>query len=112
MAEDCGHLRQLEYQPRKPVHPSGPGCKECLETGDPWVHLRLCLSCGHVGCCDDSPNRHATAHFHGTGHPVVKSYEPAEDWAWCFVDQAAADTIPTFAEEKPPRHFSPPRHPS
>ena len=64
------------------------GCTECLQTGDRWVHLRECLSCGHVGCCDSSPNRHATAHFHESGHPVIESFEPGENWRWCFVDAA------------------------
>src|SRR3712207_2913322 len=63
------------------------GCQECLEIGSPWCHLRICLECGHVGCCDDSPNRHATAHFHSTGHPVMRSLEPGEEWAWCYVDE-------------------------
>ena len=62
------------------------GCKECLEMGDTWVHLRLCRTCGHVGCCDDSPNRHATAHFRSTDHPVIQSYEPGEDWWYCYRD--------------------------
>ena len=63
------------------------GCEECLETGSRWVHLRLCLTCGHVGCCDSSPNRHATAHFHATRHSLIGSFEPGEDWGWCYVDQ-------------------------
>ncbi len=78
----CGHVGQI-----RDVTPSGNGCKECLEIGDTWVHLRICMICGHVGCCDDSKNRHATAHFHETGHPIMKSFEPGEDWMWCFVDQ-------------------------
>jgi len=65
------------------------GCEECLKTGDRWVHLRMCEICGHVGCCDSSPNRHATAHFHETGHPVIRSAEPGEDWSWCYVDEIA-----------------------
>ena len=69
------------------VEPSGKGCQECLQMGDTWVHLRECLSCGHVGCCDSSPNRHASKHFHATEHPIVKSFEPGEDWRWCFVDE-------------------------
>lgn len=69
-----------------PVEPSAPGCEECLRTGDGWVHLRVCMSCGHVGCCDSSPNKHATKHYHATAHPIVKSYEPGEDWAWCYAD--------------------------
>ena len=77
----CPHMAHL-----KPVHPSGQGCKECLETGGTWVHLRLCLTCGHVGCCDSSPNKHATKHFHATQHPVVRSFEPGESWRWCYLD--------------------------
>ena len=78
----CRHVREI-----RDVRPSGLGCKECLEMGDTWVHLRLCMTCGHIGCCDDSKNRHATAHFHTSGHPIMKSIEPGEDWMWCFVDQ-------------------------
>lgn len=63
------------------------GCRECLAIGSKWCHLRICLECGHVGCCDDSPNRHATAHFHETGHPVIRSLEPGETWSWCYVDE-------------------------
>ena len=66
-----------------------PGCEECLRIGQGWVHLRLCLRCGHVGCCDASPGRHATKHFQGTGHPMIRSLEPGEFWAWCYVDQVA-----------------------
>jgi uncharacterized UBP type Zn finger protein len=65
------------------------GCEECLAMGSGWVHLRICLECGHVGCCDDSPNRHATAHHEGTGHPIIRSIQPGEDWSWCFDDQVA-----------------------
>ena len=65
------------------------GCEDCLATGDAWLHLRICLSCGHVGCCDDSPNRHASAHAAQAGHPIIRSIEPREDWAWCFVDEIA-----------------------
>ena len=81
-ATECTHLDQI-----REVTPSGNGCKECLETGGHWVHLRLCLSCGHVGCCDSSPGRHATKHFHSSRHPIVRSFEPGEDWAWCYVDE-------------------------
>jgi uncharacterized UBP type Zn finger protein len=63
------------------------GCAECLATGGAWVHLRLCLTCGHVGCCDSSPGRHATQHFHATTHPVVRSFQPGESWRWCYVDE-------------------------
>ena len=63
------------------------GCEECLKTGSWWMHLRMCLTCGKVGCCDNSPNRHATAHFHETSHPLIRSAEPDEDWLWCYVDE-------------------------
>ena len=78
----CRHLDRV-----RDVRPSAQGCEDCLRTGDRWVHLRLCLTCGHVGCCDSSPNKHATAHFHQTRHPIMRSLEPGEDWAWCFVDE-------------------------
>jgi uncharacterized UBP type Zn finger protein len=67
------------------------GCEECLLSGDSWVHLRLCRSCGHVGCCDDSKNKHATRHFHATRHPIVTSIEPGEDWSWCYIDQVVME---------------------
>lgn len=70
-----------------PVVPRTDGCEECLALGDDWVHLRLCMTCGHVGCCDESKNRHATAHFHTAGHPVVRSHQPGETWAWCYADE-------------------------
>ena len=69
------------------VTPRSQGCEDCLRIGSTWVHLRLCLTCGHVGCCDSSPNKHATKHFHATRHPIVTSFEPGEDWSWCYVDQ-------------------------
>lgn len=69
------------------VAPGAAGCLECLQTGDTWVHLRLCLTCGHVGCCDDSKNRHARKHAAASGHPIIRSFEPGEDWMWCFVDE-------------------------
>jgi uncharacterized UBP type Zn finger protein len=68
---------------------SVPGCVDCLASGDKWLHLRICLECGHVGCCDDSPNRHATAHARADAHPIIRSLEPGEDWSWCFVDELA-----------------------
>ena len=83
MAQQCKHLAQVrDVQPKTP-----DGCEECLERGDEWVHLRLCLECGHVGCCDDSKNRHATKHFHATQHPIMTSIEPGEHWSWCYVDE-------------------------
>ena len=76
--------------------PSGDGCQECLSSGGTWVHLRICRTCGHVGCCDSSPGKHATAHFHQTKHPIIQSYEPGEGWAWCYVDEEMLDP-PTAA---------------
>jgi hypothetical protein len=84
MADNCTHLDQIAD-----VTPSSEGCEDCLRMGGRWVHLRMCEICGHVGCCDNSPNRHATAHFHSTGHPIIQSYEPGEDWLWCYVDELA-----------------------
>ncbi len=72
----------------RPVRPSAKGCEDCLKVGGRWVHLRLCLTCGHVGCCDSSPNKHARAHFHASTHPIIQSFEPGEDWRWCYVDEA------------------------
>jgi hypothetical protein len=63
------------------------GCVDCLAMGGQWLHLRICLECGHVGCCDDSPNRHATAHANASSHPIIRSLEPGEQWCWCFVDE-------------------------
>jgi CPA2 family monovalent cation:H+ antiporter-2 len=77
----CGHLGQIRR-----VMPSARGCEDCLRTGDRWVHLRICMTCGHVGCCDSSPNKHATAHHHASHHPIIKSLEPGEDWGWCYPD--------------------------
>ena len=86
MAE-CSHLDQIaDVQPDPP-----DGCGECKRIGDRWVHLRLCLSCGAVRCCDSSKNKHATAHFHETGHPLVQSYQPGEDWIWCYIDELAME---------------------
>jgi uncharacterized UBP type Zn finger protein len=67
------------------------GCEECLQMGSRWVHLRLCLNCGHVGCCDSSPNKHSTKHYHQTKHPVIKSYQPGENWEWCFIDEVLVE---------------------
>jgi hypothetical protein len=82
-AGDCVHLREA---PRVIAARTPEGCEECLRDGTRWVHLRLCLTCGHVGCCDSSPQRHATRHFQETEHPVMRSFEPGEAWRWCFVD--------------------------
>jgi hypothetical protein len=83
--ETCTHLDTVDAGAK----PSSGGCEECLRTGGHWLHLRMCRGCGHVGCCDSSPNKHATAHFHGVGHPIVSSYEPGEDWWWCYADDIA-----------------------
>ncbi|MBX9778405.1 MAG: UBP-type zinc finger domain-containing protein [Xanthobacteraceae bacterium] len=79
----CDHSDQINA-----VTPSALGCEECLKTGDRWLHLRLCRTCGHVGCCDSSPNRHATKHFEATGHPIIEGYDPPEGWGWCYIDEA------------------------
>ncbi len=85
MPKTCLHLATSPE-----VAPRSKGCAECLASGDSWVHLRLCLTCGHVGCCDSSKNKHATRHFHETRHPVIRSFEPGEDWRWCYVDEVFA----------------------
>ena len=84
MANECPHLTPEHYHE---VEPSALGCEDCMRTGGRWVHLRICMECGHVGCCDNSPNRHATRHFHTTEHPVIRSFEPDEGWGWCFPDE-------------------------
>ena len=82
MKSVCSHLEGIEVSTTDQT-----GCEECLKMGDSWVHLRLCMACGHVGCCDSSKNKHATKHFHRTRHPLVRSIEPGENWIWCYVDQ-------------------------
>lgn len=90
MSQRCAHLADIRDV--EPVTPDG--CEECLAIGSDWVHLRLCLTCGHVGCCDQSPNRHGTKHFHQTKHPVMRSFEPGEDWGWCYVDEVEFEPAP------------------
>ena len=86
----CSHLFEVgNAAPRTPN-----GCEECLKVGDRWVRLRLCLTCGHVGCCDDSKNKHAAKHFHSTNHPFIRSFEPGEDWGWCYVDELFFESFP------------------
>lgn len=86
----CSHLFEIaDVTPRTPN-----GCEECLKTGDRWLHLRLCVTCGHVGCCDDSKNKHAAKHFHSTHHPLIKSFEPDEEWGWCYVDELLLESVP------------------
>jgi uncharacterized UBP type Zn finger protein len=82
-APACPHIHDAgNPAPRTPE-----GCEECLKSGDEWVHLRLCTTCGHVGCCDSSKNQHATKHFHAVAHPVIRSFQPGEHWRWCYVDE-------------------------
>ena len=83
MNASCSHLESVRIS----ALPAGiAGCEECLLIGASWMHLRMCQFCGHIGCCDSSPNRHATAHFRGTAHPIMRSAEPGEDWSYCYVD--------------------------
>jgi hypothetical protein len=105
--DTCAHLTTAAH--RVPVKPSGHGCVECLAAHGVWVHLRLCLACGHVGCCDNSPGRHATKHFHDSKHPIIRSYEPGEGWAYCYQDELFLEELPANPGEAAPRHFDPPR---
>jgi uncharacterized UBP type Zn finger protein len=82
MQKMCTHLNMI-----KDVQPKTKGCEECLQLGMEWMHLRVCMECGHVGCCDNSQGKHATKHFHATQHPIMQSIEPGEDWMWCFIDE-------------------------
>jgi uncharacterized UBP type Zn finger protein len=97
MPDTCSHLDDVD----RAATPSSEGCEDCLRTGGYWVHLRMCRHCGHVGCCDSSPSKHATAHFHSAGHPLVSSFEPGEDWWWCYLDELGflvAD-LPTYSHQ-------------
>ena len=85
--KSCEHI--LESKLSQPKTPDG--CEECLKIGSVWVHLRLCLTCGHVGCCDSSIHKHATKHFHKIKHPVIKSFEPGENWRYCYLDEVLFD---------------------
>lgn len=85
----CEHVSEI-----KEVTPSANGCEDCLKIGGRWVHLRECLTCGHIGCCDSSPNKHATAHYHATQHPMIRSFEKGEDWGYCYVDDEFYETLP------------------
>jgi hypothetical protein len=89
----CNHLDTVHD-----VAPHATGCEDCLQTGDTWLHLRVCMNCGHVGCCDSSKNKHASEHAHAANHPIVQSFEPGEDWWWCYVDQVVfvPDGAPSF----------------
>jgi uncharacterized UBP type Zn finger protein len=94
-AETCSHLDEVNDE----VRPSAEGCEDCLREGGRWLHLRMCRICGHVGCCDSSPSKHASAHYASTAHPLISSYEPGEDWWWCFEDNFGFTVRdqPTFA---------------
>lgn len=88
MKAQCTHITQIKFtETDKHV------CEDCIRTGDSWVHLRMCLECGHVGCCDSSKNKHATKHFHSSKHPLMRSIEPGEDWVWCYVDETAPGAL-------------------
>ena len=102
MTKHCSHIQGVQV-----VTPSAHGCEQCLRDGTEWVHLRLCRTCGHVGCCDDSDQRHATKHFHETAHPVIECYDPPDDWGWCYVDKVMLD----FSSDKTPILEPLPRHP-
>ena len=96
MSKTCAHVSEV-----REVDANTPdGCEECLAIGSDWVHLRLCLSCGHVGCCDSSPNKHATKHFRKAHHPIVRSFEPGEDWGWCYVDELVMEPAPHAARAR------------
>jgi hypothetical protein len=86
MSLECSHLDSIAT-----VTPSAQGCEECLKIGSRWLHLRICRTCGHVGCCDQSPHRHATQHFRATHHPIIEAYDPPEGWGWCYRDEVYVD---------------------
>ena len=87
---DCSHRDQI----RVAVPDEVPGCEDCLRIGDRWVHLRVCRTCGHIGCCDSSRNKHASKHAAAAGHPIITSLEPGEGWSWCFLDEVAMEVGP------------------
>jgi hypothetical protein len=97
MSDHCNHLDTI-----RTVTPGTLGCKECLRLGSTWVHLRLCRTCGHVGCCDDSPYRHASEHFRVTAHPIIEGYDPPEGWGWCYVDKVMLDLSPMMTPRRGP----------
>jgi uncharacterized UBP type Zn finger protein len=88
MTTDCSHLARMNVTQTRERE-----CHECVKMGDTWLHLRLCLECGHVGCCDSSKNKHATRHFHRTRHPLIRSIEPGERWVWCYIDEIVAGEL-------------------
>jgi len=99
VAAVCTHLDTVEL---RELPAEVAGCEDCLRIGGKWVHLRICLECGHVGCCDSSPYRHATAHAHETGHPIIRSLEPGEEWCWCYVDEVTFELAGLHGETKIP----------
>jgi hypothetical protein len=99
--KSCSHIAGIQT-----VTPSALGCEECLKSGSVWLHLRICRTCGHVGCCDDSPNKHATKHFHATQHPIIEGYDPPEGWGWCYVDEVLFD----LSDRKTPHNGPIPRY--
>jgi uncharacterized UBP type Zn finger protein len=98
-ASPCSHLHEVEV---RELPAEVAGCEDCLRMGGKWLHLRICLTCGHVGCCDDSPNRHATAHFHEASHPLIRSLEPGEEWSWCYVDEVGLEIPEVTGETRIP----------
>jgi uncharacterized UBP type Zn finger protein len=90
-AAECTHLDQVKYLE---LPDTIPGCEECLKLGMQWVHLRMCQTCGHIGCCDNSIGKHATAHYQATGHPIIRSAQPGEDWSWCYPDELMMRLVP------------------
>ncbi len=86
--KECSHIKLINN-----VEPHTEGCEECLQSGDDWVHLRICKICGHVGCCDNSKNKHATKHFHSTGHAIIQSFEPGEEWGYCYIDDIFFESL-------------------
>ena len=88
MPQACKHLGSIKVR-----HTDKKVCEDCVKLGDDWVHLRLCMSCGYVGCCDSSKNKHATRHFHAIKHPLIRSIEPGEAWIWCYVDDIMAGEL-------------------
>jgi hypothetical protein len=101
MSKICSHLGTI-----RKVKPSARGCEECLKMGSEWVHLRICRTCGHVGCCDQSQGRHASAHYRAAGHLIIEGYDPPEGWGWCYVDEVFFDLgNNTTPQDGPIPHF-------
>ena len=97
--QDCSHLDMVDPDA---ASPRVRACEDCLAQGDRWVHLRMCLTCGKVGCCDDSKNKHARRHAAAAAHPLIRSLEPGEDWAWCFIDQVFMEPASALTAPRPP----------